>query len=235
MIDFKENLHLNMGFEKPSYSYYDKPQRAYFSFAVYYKNEQNKIQIKFFDIISDNLSKNGFWVCYTLENIFKSIEWQQLNCKTLFLWMDNGPHFKTKELCSFLFDNNNNKFSFAISWNYFIEGHGKSICDTYFSKVSEALKIWSKENEKFITSTNSAIQAISKMFSFWKQQTIEKNLLKKATTLKSDDSFYDLIIKNLEIPVASFKTILDFQNIKLYYYFEKLNNLFYASILTNKP
>ena len=57
--------------------------------------------------------------------------------------MDNGPHFKTYEVARFLFTIPK-VYNYNIEWNFFVEGHGKSICDTHFSKVSLALKEYSK-------------------------------------------------------------------------------------------
>ena len=53
--------------------------------------------------------------------------------------MNNGSHFKTYEVANFLF-NVSTQYTFNLEWNFFVEGHGKSICDTHFSKISEALK-----------------------------------------------------------------------------------------------
>ena len=42
--------------------------------AVYYKtnNNDNQLNLIFFDLISDNLCKNGWWVCEALKFIFQS-------------------------------------------------------------------------------------------------------------------------------------------------------------------
>ena len=52
VIDFKENLHLNMATKETSCNYYDKPQRSYFNCTIYYKNDDNTtIQSKFFSFL----------------------------------------------------------------------------------------------------------------------------------------------------------------------------------------
>ena len=109
--------------------------------AVYYKtnNNDNQLNLIFFDLISDNLCKNGWWVCQALNFIFQSSQWQQLSPKNLFFWMDNGPHFKTYEVARFLFTIPK-VYNYNIEWNFFVEGHGKSICDTHFSKVIISIK-----------------------------------------------------------------------------------------------
>ena len=162
-----------MGPEETSYNYYDKPQRSYFSLSVYYKNEEDVLVTKFFDCISNNLSKNTWWVQEAMNFIFVLPEWQMLNISKVYFWMDNGPvHFRTYEFQHFLWSLHTTKlFHFECEWNYFIEGHGKSICDTHFSKVSQALKSQSKETE--IKGSEDAINAIRKMFTIWKQQAIQ--------------------------------------------------------------
>ena len=58
MIDFKENLHLNITTKETFCNYDDKPQQSYFNYTIYYKNDDITIQNKFFDCISNNLNKN---------------------------------------------------------------------------------------------------------------------------------------------------------------------------------
>ena len=41
IIDFKENLHLNLAIEETEHNFYNRPHRAYFSLAVYYKKIMN--------------------------------------------------------------------------------------------------------------------------------------------------------------------------------------------------
>ena len=52
VIDFKENLHLNIEAEETGYNYYTKPQRSFFSLCIYYLDQDGNIQTKFFDCIS---------------------------------------------------------------------------------------------------------------------------------------------------------------------------------------
>jgi hypothetical protein len=56
--------------------------------------------------------------------------------------MDNAKHFKNKELCFYFYDFYENFFKrkFEISWNFFVEGHGKSLCDARFSLISRFIK-----------------------------------------------------------------------------------------------
>ena len=218
VIDFKENLHLNIEAEETSYNYYDKPQRAYFSLSLYYKNNSNDLVNKFFDILSKNLTKDTYWVQCALDSIFQSEEWQQFNFSKVFLWMDNGPaHFRTYEFQHYLWNINVSKcFAFTCQWNYFVEGHGKSICDTHFSKISQALKTKGKEQEIVIAGSDDAVKAIKEMFAFWKEQTIQKNKSVKK------QSFYDLSLQILEIPSSThvLQKKLNFKNLKLYFHFE---------------
>jgi len=45
LIDFKENLHLNMVTKETSCNYYNKPQQSYFNCIIYYKYDDNTTTI----------------------------------------------------------------------------------------------------------------------------------------------------------------------------------------------
>ena len=148
--------------------------------------------------------------------------------------MDNGPHFKTYELAHFFF-HSKTWYPFEIEWNYFVENHGKSICDTHFSFVSKAIKQWSKEPEHHIASTTTLINAITDTFHLWKQQTKIKNKSIKNINNKQNKSFYNIYINQITIPQSEIKKqILKFENITSYYHFKNINNKLYISVLTNK-
>jgi hypothetical protein len=240
VIDFKENLHLNIAAEETGYNYYNKPQRAYFSLCVYYLDLEGQTQTKFFDCMSKELAKTSWWTQVALTTIFQRDEWKGLNISKLFLWMDNGPaHFRTYEFFEFLF-NVQPTFKFQVEWNFFVEGHGKSICDTHFSKVSQALKVYSKQQDCPVVGSASAMTAITSVFALWQQQVITREKHKKQTTKHQNPSFYDLLLLKLDVPaLPSTVSFLDFKDLKLYYHFQrtetKTKYLFQSSVLTGSP
>ena len=125
----------------------------------------------FFDCISNNLDKNTWWTQCALQHIFASKEWKQLHIQKVYFWMNDNPiHFQAYEFQYSLWNltQQQSSLTFTCKWNYFVEGHGKSICASHSSKVSLALSLWSKQQDHVIDGTHIAMQAISDMFFFWK-------------------------------------------------------------------
>jgi hypothetical protein len=50
-----------------------------------------------------------------------------------------------------------------ISWNYFIEGHGKNLCDARFSLISRYIKAYITQKNKKIEKTKDIVRAIREM------------------------------------------------------------------------
>ena len=140
--------------------------------------------------------------------------------------MDNSPvHFQTYEFQHFLWNlatlqqQQQSSPVFTCEWNYFVKGHGKLICDSYFSKVSLALFLWSKQQDHVIDGTHTAMQAINEMFSCWKSQAKQKNEKKKGTN-KHNTLFYDFHLFELVIPqIPTTQHVLKFKNMKVYFHF----------------
>ena len=235
VMDFKENLHLNMAPEETSYNYYNRPQRAYFSLTVFYRTSEGQLHTKFFDVISTTLSKDSWWVAHALTHIFKSQTWKNMHISTATLWMDNGPHFRSHELFRFLFDCPS-KFKLKINWNFFTENHGKSICDSHFSKVSNALRTYSLQQGVVLDGTDAAVEAITSMFTFWQQEAEEYNRHKHATTKAKDPSYYDLELFTVVIPEhKSQRNVLNFAHLKVYSHYERQGRKLHASVVSNSP
>lgn len=235
IIDFKENLHLNMASEETSHNYYNRPQRAYFSLTLYYRTQQGQLNTKFFDCISTTLSKDSWWVTHALTHIFQSNAWKDMHINTATLWMDNGPHFRSHELFRFFFDCPS-KFKLKINWNFFTENHGKSICDSHFSKVSNALKTYSLQQQMVVDGTEAAMRAITSMFTFWQQEAEEYNRHKRDTTKPKDLSYFDLELFTIHIPEhATKRKVLNFTHLKVYSHYERQSKKLLASVMSNSP
>lgn len=147
IMDFKENVALGKSQQETNRDFYDTPQRSIFCIAVLYKTHaSSKVHTKYFDFISECLAHDTTFVSSTMSTLFDSYEWKTLQIKKdIHLWMDNGPqHFRTFEfLDSFA------KFSKRFSpqkftLNYFVEYHGKCICDSHFSLLSRYYRDYSK-------------------------------------------------------------------------------------------
>jgi len=164
----------------------------------------------------------------------------QVKIEKVYFWMDNGPvHFRTYEFQYFLWNlstpppqQQQSSPPFTCEWNYFVEGHGKSICDAHFSKVSLALSLWSKQQDHVIDGTHIAMKAISDMFSCWKSQAEQSNERKKRIN-KHNASFYDLHLFELIIPqIPTTQNVLRFENMKVYFHFQVQNRKLFTSLLT---
>ena len=93
MIDFKENLHLNMAAEETSYNFYTCPQRAYFNLTIWYLDNK-ELKMKFFDCISKDLNKTTWWVQNALNSIFPLNEFKALQIKKLYTIVMDKAYFK---------------------------------------------------------------------------------------------------------------------------------------------
>jgi hypothetical protein len=129
VLDFKENLKLGLEQVQLGRSFYNQPQRTMFEAVMIFKNDQNEIKYFYFDVFSRCLNHNALFVKEALSKIFRSENFKNQNVKLITFWMDNAKHFKNKELCFYFYDFYENFFKrkVNISWNYFIEGHGKNL------------------------------------------------------------------------------------------------------------
>ena len=84
--------------------------------------------------------------------------------ENVYFWTDGGPgHFKTFELVHYFYSLQQKKIFKQVHFNYFIEYHGKSICDSHFSVLSSIIKkyensvaaITSKKNTHFLENFSS--------------------------------------------------------------------------------
>lgn len=140
VMDFKENVSLGKAQKETSRNFYDTPHRSVFCIAVIHKSEENETRISYFDYISNCLTHDTEYVTDCLQKLFDSEEWKAFDItKSIRFWMDNGPqHFRTYEWLNDFhnFSERFNKEKISMECNFFIEYHGKSICDAHFSLLS---------------------------------------------------------------------------------------------------
>jgi len=53
-------------------------------------------KIFFFDILSNDLTKDGLFVYQALQTVFKTKEFLDLKIKELHIWSDGAAHFKNQ-------------------------------------------------------------------------------------------------------------------------------------------
>jgi hypothetical protein len=150
VLDFKENLKLNVEQVQLGRSFYNQPQRTMFEVIMIFKDENDEIKYFYWDFFSRCLNHNAFFVKEALSKIFKHEQFLKHNFKSIIFWMDNAKHFKNKKLVYYFceFFEKIFKSRVQISWNFFIEGHGKNLCDTRFSFISRLLNNYTNKKIK---------------------------------------------------------------------------------------
>ena len=199
VIDFKASVMLEHALIEDANLFYEKTPRSYFSCTVYYKNrDTQRLCTRFFDFVSDDPNKSTWWTICALNQVWKHPQFIELGIETMSLWMDNGPaHFRTREFLMYLYDTAGPEGK--LKWDYFTEYHGKSICDTHFSKVlvvsdqcisiliscfttlkshihslimqvTAAINTWSHTPGQEITNTDELVAGIQQQFARWREQ-----------------------------------------------------------------
>ena len=149
VMDFKENVALGKAQQESNRDFYDTPQRSIFCIAVMYKSyTSSQVKTKYFDFVSECLAHDTTFVTDSLKLLFNSPEWKALQInKEIFMWMDNGPqHFRTFEFLDGFakFSKQFSEGNQTLKLHYFVEYHGKCICDSHFSLLSRYYRDYSK-------------------------------------------------------------------------------------------
>jgi hypothetical protein len=182
VMDFKQNLTINLSHDvELGRDYYSSPQRTVFGVVVYYF-EDNIIKKLYFDIFSKYMSHNSYFVTCALKKILSSNFFINKDFTNFSMWMDNGPHFKTKEVFGFFCKEFVDK-GLKIKWNFFCEYHGKNPCDTRFSQISSMYKAHINNQNNFkVLSTSDLVRAI-------RNQQINLNEFRELKKKNPIDSF----------------------------------------------
>ena len=116
--------------------FFSTPIRTVFGVVVIYVDfdgEKKTIKHKYFDIVSSCLSHGSYFVTSALDRVLDNEFFD--NFDTLKIWSDNAKNLKSYELASFFYNLSTKK---TVSWNFFTQYHGKSICDCRFAWISSA-------------------------------------------------------------------------------------------------
>jgi hypothetical protein len=161
-MDFKENVPINQSPTEIGNEFFSKPQRTIFGMVLYYRNENDEVKKKFFDFVSECLAHWPEFVkkCFNYF-LFYCSKWN-IKFNSLSVWCDNGPHFRHKILFDYFASLIKPLDTFHtlefVYLNFFVENHGKSICDVRFSVLSRFISEYTKSNN--IYSTNDLINCI---------------------------------------------------------------------------
>ena len=163
VMDFSSNIrtkHIrntqSMGFV------YD--QWTLFNLTVLRTGEKEDVE-KYFDVFTflnhrkERLSKhNSDYVISALKRIFQHSLFEDKKRKNLSLWSDNGLALKNTKVVHYLASLSGTRFT-SSSYKFFVEYHGKSICDRHFGNVARARYNYEEE----LTSTVDLRKALSSL------------------------------------------------------------------------
>jgi hypothetical protein len=210
LMDFKENIKIGGSAREVSSIFYSKSQRTYFTILVILRG----IKFHYFDFISEDLSHNSSFVIKALDYLFHSDEWKQFKIENISIWSDGARHFKNFELIHYETSLIKSGIAKSVNFNYFIEYHGKSYCDSHFAVVSRILKDHERTSE-MIKSTSELIEMLKRKFdrydSIYGNDTKRRRIPTNVTIVE---------IKSF-LRAESFETC-DFNGLKFYYSFDIL-------------
>jgi hypothetical protein len=98
VIDFSFNLKLNLELVQKNKDHYNQPQRTLFCATLVYVDENENRKFFYFDIISEILDHNTYFVNKVLFKILNHSVFKSHQIKELKTWCDNAKHFKSQEL-----------------------------------------------------------------------------------------------------------------------------------------
>jgi hypothetical protein len=161
IMDFKENISLNLEQVQVGRDFYGRPQRTCFGVVMmcYEEDELRKVQ---FDVFSKSLAHTGTFAVSALKLVMSHQTFSSKNFEKVHVWQDNAKHFKNQEMLYHLRSLVEATPTLqGITLNFFGENHGKSLCDVRFSAISRALKSYVMSNpERRIGSLEDVCHAV---------------------------------------------------------------------------
>ena len=71
--------------------FYSPPQRSVFEIVLFFYNKETEQSQKYyFDVFSDCVKHDSYFVIKSFQEFFKTKFWMDLNILHLSIWMDNG-------------------------------------------------------------------------------------------------------------------------------------------------
>jgi hypothetical protein len=211
VLDFKENIKINVLHDSQIGSdYFKPPQRTVFEVVMYY-NKKGKSAKHYFDLVSNCLTHDSNFVMNAVNRIYSQKEFSKKKFTSIKFWMDNCPNqFKTKEL--FAFFSNQDQLFLQVAWDFFEEYHGKNPCDTRFSQISSMLHDHNMDPNNFrITTTEDVVKVIGeqqKLHNEWRK-------LSKKLPISSTQIILDIPKPSLKKQMLNIKDFLFLHSFKL--------------------
>ena len=185
VMDFKENMKLGRGCVETSRAFYDTPQRSVFTIALYSKKE-GKTKLIYFTFVSKCLKHDTEFAFDCLKIVMNHRSWRRRVKTGVHFWVDNAPqHFRTyefiHEFCQFA------SKGIPSTLNYFVEYHGKCICDSHFSLLSRYYEDYSSRagySKEVIYTTDELLKLFRDAVNATNKSIEDKNKRKRANTPK---------------------------------------------------
>lgn len=163
-IDWKENIAINRGPVELSQHFYHRSMRSVFGCMLVYRDPiTSEVQHRYVDLVSESLSHDSISAFEQLQLALLDTLPQLQHIKTLHIWSDTGPHFRSQEfLCNVLFVLPQTLLdkgcSVEINHHFFVEAHGKSPVDAHFSLLS----VWLQElcQRTFVVTTDELLTGL---------------------------------------------------------------------------
>ena len=155
ILDFKQNIKLGGSPEEKSREFYQTTSINYLS--IFMKTKKSGI---FFDFTSLELSKDSYYVIECFDILFGHLKFKELEIRDIVVWSDTGKHFKNSMIACY-FANIFNSHKLKCKFNYFVDSHGKNICDVHFSMVSHIVEKYEKGKAKIkdISDLNNILES----------------------------------------------------------------------------
>ena len=194
IVDFKQNYKLGKGPIETNRDFYYKKYISCLGFAIVYK-ENGMVKRKYINYLSNVLNHDSFYVNNCLKELLKKGFCDTY--KNIYIWCDNGNHFRSSEFFNAIFNDLNTKFKKTFYLNYFAEYHGKSIVDGNFGKLqkkyNEEDKVRIIENVKKLK--NLFERSFSKNSHFYIYKEPKRNYIKKIF-IKGQKTYSSFFSKN---------------------------------------
>lgn len=158
-----------------------------------------------FEFVFDVVSQNGWQTIAGIRALLQHEFVQALDPLGFTFWMDNGSHFKNKEVARFFADCGD----YDIAWNHFAAQHGKNVQDTRFSAIQQFFDLHCNTENGSMRSSDEIVQVIKSG-----QTTVNK---KRAKSNKRPTIAFQQVVQVPPMPETA--DILQFDDIRVLHSF----------------
>ena len=201
LFDFKENIQLGRKAKEIGEVYFKRPLRSLFSVILLTTLGNGTLKKHIFNFLSEDLSHNTEFVTQCLDMVWDSSYWKEASPSKVTLWSDCGPHFRTYEMLGYL-ASIQEKQKITMNYDFFIENHGKSLVDSWFSIVSRIIQQWSLRSTVNMDTTqqlhqvlHAAIEEYSQRKIGWTAEVIDYKRKIQTRTISALTSSAEAILK----------------------------------------